>query len=141
MERRPARLGILFLRLQPAGVGDRQGELVVAEHQRGQIDDNAVLIADAQARKAAEAIADDRLDDQGLGQPECQGANRVALHAHLKPRVSIDPLSIGRERHLDVVIKDVERGKVVLVVGAPPARQLFLRGVHADVLSPFTVEK
>ena len=137
----PDRLGIDRLPLDAALVLHGQGQLVVARQRRGQVHDHAVLVAHAQEQQPAQLLAGDRRDGVGVGQGQGQRAEHERLDPQPDHRPPGQPLAVGGDVDVDVVVEDVVLGQVVLVVELATARQLLRRGVDGDVALALAAEE
>ena len=135
------RLAVRRLRLEPAGVGDRQRQLAVARQRRRQVDDQRVLVLDADAEQPAVLVADDRLHDQRSASRNVSVPSTAERHLQVHARAAVDPLPLRRRRDVDVVVEDVVVDEVVFVVERPALRQLRLRRVERDVVVALAVEQ
>ena len=89
--------------------------VVVPQKHRRQIDDDEVLIANADREQPAELAADDRLHGERVGQPQRHRVDGRREHADLQARAPLDPQAIRRHIHIEVVAEDVVAGEIVLV--------------------------
>ena len=112
----PDRLGIDRLPLDAPLVLHGERQLVVARQRRGQVHDHAVLVADAQEQQPAQLLAGDRRDGVGVGQRQRQRAEHERLDPQPNHRPPGQPLAVGGDVDVDVVVEDVVLGEVVLVV-------------------------
>ena len=128
------------LRLVPSGIADRQRQHVVALEWLGKVDDQTVLIADADVQQPPVSIAAHGTHDQAIGQSQGERAERIRAHAHAEPRAALHPEAIGRECRVDVVVEHVDFCAVILVEERPARGQLGLRRVDRQIAPPGAVK-
>ena len=127
---------------QAAAVGDRERDRRAADERPGQVDEHAVLAADAQREQPSHAFADDAVHVQRFGQLEGERADRGGAHRQAHLGAALDLLAIGIDGRADRVVRDVVVGFVVLAELARAARlQALRRGVDGDVAAPRALEQ
>ena len=129
------------LRLESSAVLDRHGHLGVLQHGSGQVHENRVLIHHAQAEEAAELTADDRPHHERIGEANHQLAEARRADAKPHHRSTLDPLTFGDRRDVDVVVDDVEWRQVVFVVEPPARLELANRRVRRNIAMPASLEE
>ncbi len=135
------RLAIRRLRLEPAGVRDRQPHCRVASERGRHVHDERVLVLHANAEEPSVLVADDRLHAQRVGEPDGQRAEHRRPHFEVHAHAPVDPVPHGRDRGVHVVVEDVVVDEVVFVVEPAARRELLLRGVDRNVVVPLAIEE
>ena len=122
-------LAVRRLGLEPAVVGDRQRDHRVAQHQRRQIDDQQLLILDADPEQASVFGADDRFDHERIGEAKAERADAVCADFQPQRRAAVDPQPLGRDGDVDVVVQHVVVDEIVFGVEPAALRQAIARRV------------
>ncbi len=128
-------------RRQPSAVGELQIHQLVGLQRLRQVDDDVVLAAHPQAHQVTMPPAGDRSHGERLGKVQDKGRGRAVARGQEQRGPAFNPFPAWIEAGVDVVVDDVEVGRVVFVEERPARGQLFLRRVNGDGPGARTIEE